>query len=132
VGFKKGNKFALKAVLARKKNRAKGINKCLKNWNSLSVKEKNKIIGFLALNYSFIYVSEKYDLSYKFIIDYLWPIAFKSLNKYRLKHYPSKYKDEPYYKNEMDYGALNLSYSFSDLSQSEKDIYNKIQILNEI
>tara|TARA_R100000951_G_scaffold107940_1_gene103779 strand:+ start:148 stop:531 length:384 start_codon:yes stop_codon:yes gene_type:complete len=106
-------------------------NKSIENWDSFSVNKKDKIIGFLALNYSFIYISKKYDLSYKFIIDNLWPIAIKSLSKYRLKHNPSKYKDEPYYKDEMSYGALNISYDYNDLNKSEIKAYNNYNEKNK-
>ena len=95
-------------------------------YDSLNEEDKKLIKVLISKGKTKKYISERFGLSVRFItyhllyqFVYITPIWFSE-------------KKEPYYKNEMDYGALNLSYSFSDLSQSEKDIYNKTQNLNEI
>ena len=101
-------------------------------YDSLNEDDKKLITVLLSKGKTLKYISQRFGLSVKFVRCHLYyefglnyigylpiPICFGT-------------KTQPYYKNEMDYGTLNLSYIFSDLSQSEKDFYNKIQNLNEI
>ncbi len=55
----------------------------------------------------------------------------KYLYYYEFKHKKGDYvslnsKQEPYYKNEMDYCSIP-SYNFKDLNETEKEIYKKLK-----
>jgi len=95
-------------------------------YDSLNEDDKKLIKVLISKGKTKKYIAERFGLSVRFItyhllyqFVYITPIWFSE-------------KKEPYYKNEMDYGNLNLSYNFSDLSQSEKDFYNEIQNIDEI
>jgi hypothetical protein len=89
--------------------------------NLLGDREKNLISILLNKGKTLEYISNRFGLSKKFIRTNLcnphmvYSICFSS-------------KKIPYYDDEMNYGKLQLNYSFDELNNNEIEAYNNYQL----
>lgn len=93
-------------------------------YDSLNSDDKRLITVLYTKGKSINYISERFGLSHRFLtyhlfykFNYTIPILFGT-------------KEQPYYKNEMNYGALELSYNFEDLNANEIEAYNNYKEKN--
>ena len=91
-----------------------------------SIGDKDKItIPLLLLKGKTIrQISDKYNLSKTFIRN-------KFYNILNIREINLGSKKVPYYKNEMDYGSLNVNYNFNDLSLEEIRAYKEYKLKNK-
>lgn len=85
-----------------------------------------KIKALILLNkgYSYREVSSRFNISYMIIFKNL-SCYYTTNNRIPMKIYFGA-KKEPYYKDEFMYGSIP-KYTFEDLNETEKELYNKLE-----
>tara|TARA_R100001460_G_C3555520_1_gene175458 strand:+ start:2395 stop:2685 length:291 start_codon:yes stop_codon:yes gene_type:complete len=90
-------------------------------YNNFGDVVKFRITNLLKKGYDEYYIRDTFGLSLKFTRNVLWP----KIQKVKIVYFGSK--QESYYENEMDYGKLELNYSFSELNNNKIQAYNNYE-----
>ena len=90
----------------------------------LGDKEKNLISILLAKGVSIDHISNRFGLSKTFITNSL-------CHKNRIYSICLDSKKTAYYDDEMQYGKLELNYSFDELNNNEIEAYNNYELKNK-